>query len=62
MEPAAFERWLVEDHFFVMGFRRFLAGLVVIAPHELARGVLSAVLVRWRPSWSCSGGRPTHAG
>lgn len=44
VEPAAFERWLVEDHFFVMGFRRFLAGLVVITPHELARGVLSAAL------------------
>jgi len=44
VEPAAFARWLVEDHFFVVGFRRFLAGLVVIAPHERARGVLSAAL------------------
>jgi thiaminase len=40
----AFGRWLVADHHFVVGFRRFLAGLVAVAPHERARDVLAGGL------------------
>jgi formylaminopyrimidine deformylase / aminopyrimidine aminohydrolase len=41
----AFDRWLVEDHHFVVGFRRFLAGLVALAPDEPARDLLAGGLV-----------------
>jgi thiaminase len=44
LDPAAFDRWLVEDHVFVLGFRRFLAGLVGIAPDPRAADVLAAGL------------------
>lgn len=44
LERAAFDRWLVADHFFVVGFRRFLAGLVPLAPDERAAGVLAGAL------------------
>jgi thiaminase/transcriptional activator TenA len=40
----AFDRWLVEDHHFVVGFRRFLARLVELAPDERARDVLAGGL------------------
>ena len=40
----AFDRWLVEDHHFVVGFRRFLARLVELAPTEPARDLLGAGL------------------
>jgi thiaminase len=42
LDGAAFERWLVEDHTFVVGFRRFLAGLVTLAPEARAADVLAA--------------------
>ena len=42
LDEASFDRWLVEDHWFVLGFRRFLAGLVAIAPDARAADVLSA--------------------
>lgn len=42
LTPTAFGRWLVEDHFFVVGFRRFLGRLVALAPDEAARDVLSS--------------------
>ena len=43
--PArSFGRWLVADHHFVVGFRRFLARLIELAPHERARDVLAAGL------------------
>ena len=44
LEPAAFDRWIVADHFFVVGFRRFLAGLVTLAPDQRAADVLAAGL------------------
>jgi formylaminopyrimidine deformylase / aminopyrimidine aminohydrolase len=44
LPAAAFDRWLGEDHAFVVGFRRFLAGLVALAPDEPARDVLSGAL------------------
>jgi thiaminase/transcriptional activator TenA len=40
----SFGRWLVEDHHFVVGFRRFLARLVELAPTEPARDLLTAGL------------------
>jgi thiaminase len=44
LDSAAFDRWLVEDHAFVLGFRRFLAGLLVAAPDARAADVLAAGL------------------
>jgi thiaminase/transcriptional activator TenA len=44
LERRVFERWLVEDHWFVVGFRRFLAGLVGMAPDARAGDVLAAGL------------------
>lgn len=44
----AFGRWLVEDHAFVVGFRRFLARLVELAPDEPTRDLLAAGLVPLR--------------
>jgi thiaminase len=41
----AFDRWLVEDHHFVVGFRRFLARLVELAPDESARDLLAGAQV-----------------
>lgn len=45
LAPEAFDRWLVEDHHFVVGFRRFLARLVELAPDEDARDLLAAAQV-----------------
>jgi thiaminase len=35
-----FDRWLVADHWYLAVLRRFIGGLVVIAPDEYARDVL----------------------
>ena len=45
LSEEAFGRWLVEDHHFVVGFRRFMARLVELAPDEAARDLLSGALV-----------------
>jgi thiaminase/transcriptional activator TenA len=45
LDPAAFDRWLVEDHHFVVGFRRFLARLVEIAPDEATRDLLAGAQI-----------------
>ena len=45
LPDAVFERWLVEDHHFVVGFRRFLARLVELAPDESARDLLAGAQV-----------------
>ena len=39
-----FDRWLAEDHFYVVEFRRFLATLTAQAPAEPARDVLAGAL------------------
>ncbi|MPZ88006.1 MAG: transcriptional regulator [Nitriliruptorales bacterium] len=44
-----FDRWLVEDHFFVVGFRRFLGRLLELAPDEPARDVLAGGLAALAP-------------
>jgi thiaminase len=41
LPPDSFDRWLVADHWLLSGTRRFLAGLVLTAPDEYARDVLS---------------------
>jgi thiaminase/transcriptional activator TenA len=48
LPPGAFDRWLVQDHAFVVGFRRFLAGLVGLAPDVRAADVLASGLVPLR--------------
>lgn len=45
LPDEAFDRWIGEDHAFVVGFRRFLAGLVMLAPDDAARDILAASLV-----------------
>ena len=49
LPDAAFARWLVEDHWFVVGFRRFLARLVELAPDEVARDLLAGGLAALQP-------------
>lgn len=44
----AFDRWLVEDYFYVVEFRRFLALLAAAAPTEEVRDLLLAALVPLR--------------
>jgi len=46
---ANFDRWLLEDHAFVVQFRRFLAGVLVAAPDEVARDVLAGGLAALTP-------------
>lgn len=49
LPAAAFDRWLVEDHAFVVGFRRFLADLLAISPDEDARDLLAGGLAALTP-------------
>jgi formylaminopyrimidine deformylase / aminopyrimidine aminohydrolase len=44
LDPAAFGRWLVQDYWFVLGYRRFLAGMVTLAPDWRSSDVLTAGL------------------
>lgn len=44
LPAAAFDRWLVADHVFVVGYRRFLAQVVAAAPDEPARDLLAGSL------------------
>lgn len=45
----AFARWLLHDHAFVVGFRRFVGRLVELAPSEPARDMLTGSLVTLQP-------------
>lgn len=49
LPAAAFDRWLVEDHAFVVGFRRFLGRLLELAPDEPARDLLARGLAALGP-------------
>lgn len=49
LPEAAFDRWVVEDHSFVAGFRRFLADLLAVAPDEDARDLLAGGLAALTP-------------
>ena len=44
LRRATFDRWLIADHFFAVGFRRFLTGLVTLAPDEHAADTIAAGL------------------
>jgi thiaminase len=46
---ATFDRWLTEDHFFVLSFRAFLEALAAAAPDDLAREVLAGGLAALVP-------------
>jgi len=45
----AFDRWLVADHLFVVGFRRFLGRLLELAPDEAARDVVAGGIAALTP-------------
>jgi thiaminase/transcriptional activator TenA len=45
LDHPAFDRWLVEDHAFVVGFRSFVEGLAVLAPNDDATAVLAGAQV-----------------
>lgn len=49
LPEGAFHRWLLADHRFVVEFRRFLAGLITLAPDEPARDVLAGGLTALTP-------------
>lgn len=59
---AAFDRWLVEDHFFVVGFRRFLADLLAAAPDEDARDLLAGGLAALTPELALFRGEARERG
>jgi thiaminase len=42
LPETTFDRWIGADHFYVVGFRRFMAELVAVAPDEPARDLLAA--------------------
>ena len=44
LDPAVFDRWVVADHHFVVGFQRFLRRLVELAPDEPAHDLLARPL------------------
>jgi thiaminase/transcriptional activator TenA len=46
---ATFDRWLTEDHFFVLSFRAFLEALATVAPDDQAREVLAGGLAALVP-------------
>jgi len=46
---SAFDRWLVEDYYFVRSFRAFLTDLVAIAPDDEAGEVLAGGLAALDP-------------
>ena len=49
LPAGAFDRWLLADHEFVVQFRRFLAGLLTLAPDEPARDVLAGGITALTP-------------
>lgn len=46
---TSFDRWLIEDHFFVVSFRAFLTALAEVAPDDTARDVLAGGLAALTP-------------
>ncbi len=49
LPAGAFDRWLLADHEFVVQFRRFLAGLITVAPDEASRDVLAGGITALTP-------------
>jgi thiaminase/transcriptional activator TenA len=44
LDPAAFDRWVVADHHFVIGFRRLLGRMLELAPDDDARDLIAGSL------------------
>ena len=44
LAPELFDRWVVADHHFVVGFRRFLGRLLDVAPDDAARDLVAGSL------------------
>jgi thiaminase len=49
LPKATFDRWLTEDHYFVLSFRSFLEALSEVAPDDDARKVLAGGLAALVP-------------
>lgn len=49
LSEATFDNWLLDDHVFVVQFRRFLAGVLLAAPDEPSRDVLAGGLAALTP-------------
>ncbi|MFC9787885.1 hypothetical protein [Rhodococcus sp. NPDC127528] len=49
LAAESFDRWLLEDHAFVVEFRRFLAGVLTLAPDERSRDVLAGGIAALTP-------------
>lgn len=49
LPQAAFNRWILQDHFFVVGFRRYLGRMLELAPDEPARDLLAGGLAALTP-------------
>ncbi|MFC0627119.1 transcriptional regulator [Kribbella deserti] len=49
LPAATFDRWLIEDHYFVRTFRVFLDELTQVAPSDEARAVLAGGLAALEP-------------
>lgn len=49
LPTEAFDRWIVADHAFVVAFRRFVGGLLALAPDEAARDLLGGSVTVLQP-------------
>lgn len=49
LPEASWHRWLLEDHAFVVEFRRFLAGVLLLAPDEASRDALAGGVTALTP-------------
>ncbi len=49
MTQEAFDRWIVADHHFVVGFRRYLGRMLELAPDEPSRDLLSGGITALTP-------------
>lgn len=49
LPEAAFDRWIVQDHHFVAGFRRYLGRMLDLAPDEDARDLLAGGITALTP-------------
>jgi formylaminopyrimidine deformylase / aminopyrimidine aminohydrolase len=58
----AFDRWIVEDHHFVVGFRRFLGRLLEVTAEEEARDLLAGGIAALTPELELFRGEARHRG
>lgn len=62
LPSATFDRWLTEDHFFVLSFRAFLEALTAVAPDDQAREVLAGGLAALVPELELFESEAAHRG